>query len=219
MILEHNGIVVDFFETFPKDLHKVGIHLSGGADSALILFLLTVMAAKRNQKLEIYPLNGFDVNDPNCDSETPARKVIDHIRTITGTKQIKDLMVYPIDLQNKTKAFYMKPARKYLEIKYGVKHFIFGTSQGMDHKERPVNHEGTAYGEKLIEYSKTLDNIMAPWATVNKKFIAAQYDKFYLKQLSDITNSCVISSSEPCRQCWWCEERYWAFGSYDGGLQ
>lgn len=219
MILEHDGITVDFFETFPKDLHKIGIHLSGGADSALILFLLVKMAAERNQDLEIYPLNGFDINDPDADSEIPARKVIEHIRNLTGTKRIKDLMVYPIDMKDKTKGYYMRPARKYLTIKHGVTHFIFGTTQGMDHKERPVDHEGSGHGQQLIDFANKYPEIMVPWAHVNKKFIAAQYDKFYLKELSNLTNSCTASSSYPCKKCWWCEERYWAFNSYDGGVQ
>jgi 7-cyano-7-deazaguanine synthase in queuosine biosynthesis len=58
-----------------------------------------------------------------------------------------------------------------------------------------------------------------PWSIVDKKFIAAQYKKFGIEELSTLTNSCIISSKSPCKKCWWCKERYWAFGSYDGGIK
>lgn len=219
MILEHDGQTVDFFDKFPEDINNIGIYLSGGTDSALILYLLIKMADDRGQKLNIYPINGYDVTTPQCDSEIPARAVLNYIKNITGTTRIADLMVYPYIHLDKPKYYYLKPVKQYLSLKKNVNHIIFGTSQGMPDLERPVFHENSAVGEELIHISETRNDIMVPWAKVNKKFIAAQYDKFNLKKLSNITGSCVMNGSSPCKECWWCKERYWAFGSYDGGIQ
>lgn len=219
MILEHDGIEVDFFDKFPRDLHKVGIFLSGGADSALILYLLVKMADERNQELKIYPINGFEVTSPDCDSEKAAKSIIEFIRNNTSTDRIHDLYVHPMIQESKHKYYYIKPALLYLRKKYNFYEFILGTSQGMPGDERPTIHEGTITGNNLIETSEKYDDVLLPWARVNKKFIAAQYNKLGLKKLSDITNSCIVNSSTPCKECWWCKERYWAFGSYDGGLQ
>jgi len=69
-----------------------------------------------------------------------------------------------------------------------------------------------------------------PWYSVDKTFIAAMYRKFDLMDsLYPLTESCVHSpvstnidndlEGTPCRACYWCNERYYAFGSYDYALQ
>ena len=43
-----------------------------------------------------------------------------------------------------------------------------------------------------------------------------------MKELFPITASCVGYAKEtdyftkPCKVCWWCREKKWAFGMYDG---
>jgi hypothetical protein len=69
-----------------------------------------------------------------------------------------------------------------------------------------------------------------PWKYVNKKFIAHQYKKYNLMEnLYPLTESCVTETVDnlllmgsklfPCKTCYWCREKYWAFGSFDGGIQ
>ena len=211
MILEHEEITVDFFDKFPKDVKKVLLYLSGGADSALILYILSKL------DVEIYPLHGYEVSQPELDSITAVNNVVDWVRHKSPDATIHKPFIYPMHQGSETKYYYLKPARKYFEQRHGVYHIIFGTSQGMDDDPRPINHRGSMAGEELSNIS--WDDILAPWKKVNKKFIAAQYRKLGLEELSHITNSCITSTKEPCRECWWCKERYWAFGSYDGGIQ
>lgn len=211
MILEHNETTVDFFDKFPKDIRKVLLYLSGGADSALILYLMSKL------DVEIFPLHGYEVTQPELDSITAVQNVVDWVRSASPDAIIHNPFIYPMQQGDQTKYYYLKPARKYFEQRHDVHHIIFGTSQGMDEDPRPIDHVGSMAGEALSNI--TWDDILVPWKSVDKKFIAAQYNKLELKQLSDITNSCIISTKEPCKECWWCKERYWAFGSYDGGIQ
>lgn len=78
-------------------------------------------------------------------------------------------------------------------------------------------------GDKKIEE--------VPWYAVDKTFIAAMYRKFDLMDgLYPLTESCTHIpyldtcrgtkfEKPPCRTCYWCNERYYAFGSYDYALQ
>jgi len=51
------------------------------------------------------------------------------------------------------------------------------------------------------------------------------YEQFnLLDDLFPLTMSCIGFApetnyfTEPCRKCYWCHEKKWAFGCYDGGL-
>ena len=52
----------------------------------------------------------------------------------------------------------------------------------------------------------------------NKKLLDlfTQYEKYGIMDLSLLTVSC-IGDPGPCSKCFWCKERKWAFGNYDGG--
>ena len=60
-----------------------------------------------------------------------------------------------------------------------------------------------------------------PYLNVDKKFIADIFKKHNLMDdLFERTGSCVGSAnvtngfSEPCKDCWWCHEKRWAFGEF-----
>lgn len=63
-----------------------------------------------------------------------------------------------------------------------------------------------------------------PFVNVNKKFLAGLYEQEDIMDLHNITESCTGFPkdtnwfTEPCKRCFWCYERKWAFGSYDGGV-
>ena len=60
---------------------------------------------------------------------------------------------------------------------------------------------------------------------LDKRFVAEMYEQFNLMDnLFPITASCVEYAdktdyfTKPCKKCWWCREKKWAFGAYDGCL-
>ena len=62
----------------------------------------------------------------------------------------------------------------------------------------------------------------SPFKDVDKRFTAQLYeDEFLLETLFPLTRSCLGSAEvtdyheKPCKMCYWCEEKYWAFGQYD----
>jgi hypothetical protein len=60
-----------------------------------------------------------------------------------------------------------------------------------------------------------------PYVNVDKKFVAGVYfENNLMNKMFPYTGSCVGTLettngfTEPCKQCFWCKEKYWAFGEY-----
>ena len=224
MILEYEGIEVDFFKRFPSNWKNIGIHVSGGADSALILYCIALMVHSRGQSdtVKIWPSVSYDTAAPDCKTHDFGKAVVKYIQNLPIGKSVQSpyLHVYhQEDPDTESKNTYLRPARRHLFDVIGCETVLDGTTRGMPGIPRPTGSYDPDE-EELIALTKTPGiEFVFPFATVNKKFIAAQYKKFGLEELSTMTSSCVVSSHEPCKECWWCKERYWAFGSYDGGVQ
>lgn len=65
-----------------------------------------------------------------------------------------------------------------------------------------------------------------PFVQIDKKWIAGMYEQLGLMdELFPLTASCIGDNedskfyTEPCKKCFWCYEKLWAFGCYDGGLK
>ena len=80
------------------------------------------------------------------------------------------------------------------------------------------------YDTKDLEYLGIYDTPeYKPFEHVDKRFTAQVYeDLFLLETLFPLTRSCLSEDVEktnyhekPCKECYWCEEKFWAFGQYD----
>ena len=200
---------------FPEGVKKVGLFLSGGTDSALILYHLAM------KDIEVFPVHGYAVGTPDINSVQSANEVQNWILMRTGLDgtlkvHLHDIFIHPMDYKDKSKYYYMKPARLYHEQMFGVTHWMFGTTRGMPDSPRPELRDDR---NDTVTPPSEWSDIISPWALHDKKHIAKQYKELDILGLSNKTNSCIASSDEPCRVCWWCKERYWAFNSFDGGVQ
>lgn len=219
MILEHDGQVIDFFERFPKDQNSVGLQLSGGADSTLILYLLVKMmqSFENTENKKIYPIVAHDIDTPDIKAYDVVENVIEWINNKTKCNFIQPVSITPYFHPRANKDDVIRANRLYLKQRYGCEFTLDGITLGMPGDPREAT---CRWGDdNNIRELDALYPHEFPWAIVNKKFIAAQYKKFGIEELSMLTNSCTESSETPCKKCWWCRERYWAFGSYDGGVQ
>ena len=219
MILEYDGQIVDFFDKFPSKISAIGVQLSGGADSSLMLYLLVKMIQNRNDcdRVKIYPIVCYDVQAKNIDEPNVVANVIKWIEHNTGCDFITPMSVTPFFNPLSDKTDVIRANRLYLKQKYNCEFTLDGISMGMPHSSRP--DIGDWRDDAKIWALNDMYPHEFPWSTVTKRFISEQYKKFDINELSKLTNSCTISSTVPCKECWWCRERYWAFNSYDGGLQ
>lgn len=54
-----------------------------------------------------------------------------------------------------------------------------------------------------------------PFIDHDKKYIAKLYNEYAILDLADLTVSCENETPpRPCCRCWWCREKFWAFGFY-----
>lgn len=218
ILTDENGNQIDYFERFPNNIKSIGISLSGGVDSALILYLLAKMIKDRNQISYIYPIHGYDISRKNVHSYTTAERVVNVIKyELNDWSIIQPLYVFAYDKNLPiSKEEYHKANYEYMKRRYGIPFIIRGVTQGMPDSGRPLV-EGDATSDELHHYANTTWSF--PFGSVDKKYIANQYKTFGLDILYSVTSSCISDSPKPCKKCWWCKEKYWAFGSYDGGIQ
>jgi 7-cyano-7-deazaguanine synthase in queuosine biosynthesis len=95
--------------------------------------------------------------------------------------------------------------------------------QGSTINPSEIVGESYSLRDKLRDVPINVYKEKYPWWNVDKKFIAFQYQKYNLMNIIfPLTESCIEDKKDqpfPCKKCFWCEEKYWAFGSYDGGIQ
>ena len=215
--------MITYFDEFPHDVKSIGLSLSGGTDSALAFYWLLKTLSERGQQTKVYAMHGYDTHRKVARSYEAADRVYDWIISQFDI-DIPPLFTFAYN-KNKPvgKYEYHYPNVLYLQRKYNIVDNIMGDTLDMPDDDRPTfdTHPDDPYKQQnkqeLVDMAKK-HPLRAPFATVNKKFIAAQYKKFNLNYLSTLTVSCTGDDIKPCKQCWWCRERKWAFGTYDGGV-
>lgn len=234
MLLEYNDNVVDYFEKlFPyceeNNKKKIGIWVSGGADSAFCLWYLSKCIVENNlEGYTILPVHGWDTAR-KANSGDVAKKVINIVKEDWPTAPILDpyIFEYYKDPDNDDKGKYHDPHKVKL-IKGKSINFIINSLTGNpptgmmleereDHYQNFINDKATG---KHPEH-KTWFEMHLPFARVNKKFLAHLYHKYNLMELFTVTVSCtgdIIDENFPCGKCYWCQEKYWAFNMIDGGV-
>ena len=88
---------------------------------------------------------------------------------------------------------------------------------------RNHDYDILTYG-KLMKSPKITKVHVKPFVQVDKKWVAGMYEKLGLmNELFPMTASCIGDNAassfytQPCKKCFWCYEKMWAFGCYDGG--
>ena len=204
--------------SIPSKQKDIGISLSGGLDSSLLLFIICSIIEQNQINITLHPMTGNDVVRPCLpvvnkiiDWHKDKFNVIwaDHIvwdnSRIHG-KKIK------LDSENMTKFCKQKninyvfngrtsnPPADIIEIFGG--HY----EKNRQHNRNLPTSIPTKWG-----------TLIRPWNNVDKKFIAAMYKKFNCEELIKHTWSCIGYAEQtnnftrPCGKCYWCKEKMWGF--------
>ena len=199
-------------ENYGKIVKKIGLHMSGGVDSALMAYLTAKFIYDNNLKdVKIVPVHGWNRKEKSYFySPTVVRNILNVIRPLFPTVQIDNVYLYAYDkLEGDTKSKYALPNIQLLHKEKIVDGFAYGSTReppAEDLKEMGIESIGRT---ELIRKG-------GPVGAYTKKDVAELYNKHNLMDnLFPVTVSCV--GNEPithCKICWWCKERYWAFGRY-----
>lgn len=231
-VIEAAGQKVEFYFPFRK-YNKVLLNLSGGTDSAALLFVLLEFLRTRNIILdEIRLLTGVDNYRPTSEwnateiylefaNQYPEQNITHEIFHYWKNGEKKKYHIeYEKELRDKEKFYAMYHGRTANPPEQEQKKI-----EGMwEDKSRPAEREITAEKNEQYHFWKNYFNAV-PWEHIDKKFIAEIYFKnnFMKNTIYPITASCISNSGKdtdywqkPCKKCWWCKEKYWAFNAYDG---
>ena len=233
MLYQNEYGSVNFWDPYPQlnGYKNIGVSVSGGTDSASLLFITCreIVARKLNINLIVqtlyhtdYPNNLWNVNEivlcmkelfPTVSIEQTSYDFDNVKRTkleayVENVLNMYENKVYDISFG----ADSSNPPRSEME-----KHNFGGMDQRILHRDLEEEYVGGEWCDDHIvtEYR--------PYIYIHKKFIAELYKEYDLMDnLFPLTTSCVNGPYEtdhftkPCRVCWWCHEKKWAFGMYDG---
>ena len=220
-----------FCYTPDLDVDVLGCSLSGGADSAILTYLIAKDIIDSNSYTRILPFTRerpYPQPFPKNWNIWRSRLVIDKINELLG----KNVFLYHfIDPQPKNQLEKQTPEQekehvrdlhgRLAENSVGTFKFVYGVTANPPEIEMIKHNFLTKW--RVIDRDKIKDKPMPsrPFDCVDKRFVAELYKQTNtLETLFPVTYSCegmhdvTDNYQNHCGKCWWCKERYWAFGRY-----
>jgi hypothetical protein len=206
--------------SYTKIFHEktIAVSMSGGVDSTMLCYLLANTIHEKKLKTVIQPYNGYDLWAPIDSAGVP--DIINYIREKFPEVDIR----WPISAIFNTdgnkiddKNIYIRPLIKTLQQKKIVDLVMNGVSHGpaLDVQKTFLDGGTTCRlfrlpGEELWNELERAVDYLSPFKHVDKRFIVQCYKDFGIEDLLKMTNSCTVPQGN-CGECWWCQERAWAF--------
>lgn len=197
---------------------SLAVQLSGGTDSAAVLYKLCEQISNTN--IEIYLITGVEYERPT--NEYAAKNIADVIKSHFPTVIFKDHLFFYFHNRRITgisKADEFIKAINEFKKQYGFIHTFHGRTLNPDDKNLIDGRE--LKRDQPINDSKTFHT---PLQSVTKKFVKQFYDdRDLMDSIYPLTESCIGNAKSTnnftaaCKKCWWCREKFWAFGTYDRG--
>lgn len=222
--------IIDTIEILPQvEFHVfdgiTGINVSGGADSAVLLYL--TMKYSTENLINIFTLGNNQRYRRNVHAATA---VVERCIQLTGNTNIKHHIHY-CDIQNHES---LSEMLTYHRNNSEIDVMLGGVTQNppaeiTDKFELEVTEDERSPGNTRDSIIRVGDKIVGfkPFVNSDKQAIAELYEKYDLMEtLFPVTRSCEFDPTniffhnrkivDPgmghCGRCWWCEERKWAFG-------
>lgn len=188
---------------------KLGIALSGGADSAIVLYALMAGGA---DEIHVYTCSS---KEKNRRGPRYAMDVIDKCCDLTGYTNVFH-HIYQTPKQ--TLPALIDPLSKFI-IQHRLDHMYTGiTALPPDDAPNDIAFRSSERGFRDPNEIKEVYNgkWYRPLYNINKQEVANLYEEFgVMDSLFPVTRSCesLTLLDGHCGQCWWCEERLWGFGN------
>ena len=209
-----------------NDKRHIWISLSGGADSALFLYLIIKYLYTKKIKLQITPWTIIDTTRPGNDKNV--EKIIEVINDIYPYHINDPVYNHITKYEGESKKELVKPhwdnmkksglydlfcnalsASPPIEEMKKIEGFYEAFARISDEDRSPEIKKPEIIKDKTL-------TIWTPLINKNKKDLAQIYEEEDLIfNLFPHTASCVDRYKTPCKKCFWCHEKLWAFDSYD----
>lgn len=216
-----------------KVVNTIGIWMSGGADSALLCYLIAKEIKDKNLSIKIQPIT-VDYKRPFKFIAGSVQQKIEKL--LSANSIFNEHLVYnppngitwsKEELTNQFHKLNEKHVRENtFQLLYsGIttnppihiqKKFHWGVladvemKRGLNVPKEKIRHIVKENQSKIYEFYE-----IKPFFDFSKKDIAEMYHNLgILEEMFPITRSCedLKTVEGHCGKCWWCEERQWAFG-------
>lgn len=190
----------------------VGVMVSGGADSALLLYFILSRYKSKVHVFSTSPGPRLEI-DP-----TYSLKVVRACMSLTGNYNVEHHINYTESWAGS--AIFRLPEQYFREGR--IKYIFTGITKN---PPLEVSNEWPSQGnipterrdpsERRDPHCHSEDGKVYPWTNLDKSDLASIYKEHNLiEPLFTQTRSCVDTTvgMEHCGTCWWCRERIWAYG-------
>lgn len=194
-------------------IKNVGIKVSGGADSAILLYSLVQYNKLSNNYWNLIPMSY--INDKKPYTEIWAPRVVSKVSELTGYKFTSHIISsvngdnFIEEQQTKHDSFFTDGI---IDVSF------YGETMNPPPEVGETNNNCRAIERDVQASTRRSTYSFRPFRNINKKDIADIYTYFDVHQLFEHTRSCELVTTdriqllEHCGNCWWCHERKWAFG-------
>lgn len=237
---------IDFFEQDVSNFNRICVSSSIGTDSTILLYLTALYLPEKKiipyciiesqfpkQKENLFKIvNYIRSKLPNKNLTEPMLDYVDYnsYDSEWRLKAIDNPGHFPPKLkghEGQAKTL----AKKYLEterLENGDIDYIVGGTTSNPPIEI-LKEIGCEYEEERSTRVEPIigRNWYLPFNHINKKYIAELWKQYDLMEIFNLTLSCIncplyedwYSRDIPCKKCYFCSEKKWAFGMYDGGIK
>ena len=220
------NIIIDV----PLEYKNIGLKISGGADSAIVAYMLAKYIHESRRDLTIIPIT-VDFKGKAFQSIF-AKKVLNFIKENFDVKIGKhQIRIHDNDNSTPNNDMYKKTQDNLMSMLYNSKiidcHFVGITANPPKDVMESFNTQGP-YDDRSPGQGHPIrqNKVWKPLINIDKKGVKELYETLgVLDTLFPITRSCERRTddfSQHCgeyiefeHQCWFCKERYWGFGKYE----
>lgn len=234
-IIEHTYAAksgLDAIVPINPEWENMGVQISGGMDSALLLYLVAKTVKDNNYNIKVRPIH-FDI---------PTKLPVQPLAIISKVEELLDfkfgdIIEYAIPLEQCTKEATMSGVGKkefiILKIREMLMSKIVNFEVNGNTKNPPVEFRKHFPNDEFRQKNRdrTFDIYTGPYnasplSHLDKADVVSLYKKYNLiDELMTLTCSCdnwrdqIIAKKLdiPCGQCWWCHER--AYGLSQNNIQ
>lgn len=218
MIIDHSQDIIKI--EIPDQIINVGVRISGGVDSAILTYLLGKYKSEERPDINLIPITLFRRSKPfnQVFAEKVLRFVEKEFNIIFNSHYIVGNTLDLVDQSEATtKLLNMLYREEVIQIHFvGITSTPLNTVKGLTDDLDHIT--GLDRSPQKIK-PKIQGVSYRPLYNIDKKGVAELYNKFNLTdRLFPLTRSCEESYPKDfdvhCGECWWCRERFWAFGRY-----
>ena len=208
----------DYKMSIDSSITRIGLKISGGADSALVAYMLAKYAEAERPDLKIYPITGVSEKKPF--QAIFSKQVITKIESLVNytfdthiTGSVRSDTNYAKDQDTLVSNAYKS---------YGLQAHYAGITANPSAEQAPElvdpsEFNSEWYNDRQRDKEKKLYTTgpsTRPLINTDKKGVYEHYVTLgILEEIFPLTRSCEIKTTDfthHCGECWFCKERYWA---------